>query len=94
MNKIIDTLSILKTFKFWKELVIMTLGMFVTAAAVYYFLVPSKLIIGTISGLSIVLNNIFMAAGINIGLSVIIMTINAILLVLAWILIGRSYSKC
>ena len=29
------------TFKFWKELVIMTLGMAVTAAAVYYFLVPS-----------------------------------------------------
>ena len=53
MSKIVDTLSVVKTFKFWKELVIMTLGMFVTAAAVYYFLVPSKLIIGTISGLSI-----------------------------------------
>ena len=52
MSKILDTLSVVKTGKFWKELVIMTLGMFVTAAAVYYFLVPSKLIIGTISGLS------------------------------------------
>ena len=65
MSKILDTLSVVKTGKFWKELVIMTLGMFVTAAAVYYFLVPSKLIIGTISGLSIVLNNIFEAAGIH-----------------------------
>lgn len=91
MNKLLDTLSVVKTFKFWKELVIMTLGMMVTAAAVYYFLVPSKLIIGTISGLSIVLCNIFQAAGINIGLSVIIMVINAILLILAWVLIGHEF---
>ena len=91
MSKIIDALSVVKTFKFWKELVIMTLGMMVTAAAVYYFLVPSKLIIGTISGLSIVLSNIFAAAGINIKLSVIIAVINAILLILAWLLIGHEF---
>ena len=43
--------NVLKTSKFWIELLIMTVGMMVTACAVYYFLVPSKLIIGTISGL-------------------------------------------
>ncbi len=91
MSNILNTLSVVKTFKFWKELVIMTLGMMVTAAAVYYFLVPSKLIIGTISGLSIVLSNIFAAAGINIKFSVIIAVINAILLVLAWLLIGHEF---
>lgn len=91
MNKILDTLSVVKTFKFWKELVIMTLGMAVTAAAVYYFLVPSKLIIGSISGLSIVLNNIFVAAGINVSLPLIITVINALLLVLAWFLIGHEF---
>lgn len=91
MSNILNTLSVVKTFKFWKELVIMTLGMMVTAAAVYYFLVPSKLIIGTISGLSIVLSNIFAAAGINIKLSVIIAVINAILLILAWLLIGHEF---
>lgn len=91
MNKIIETLSIVKTSKFWKELVIMTLGMFVAAAAVYYFLVPSKLIIGSISGLSIVIANLFNMAGINIGLSVIVMIINAILLILAWVLIGKEF---
>ena len=47
MKKIIETL---KTWKFWKELIIMTLGMLVGAAAVNYFLVPSKIIIGSISG--------------------------------------------
>ena len=91
MNKILDTLGVVKTSKFWKELVIMTLGMAVAAAAVYYFLVPSKLIIGTISGLSIVLNSLFELAGIHIGLSVIIMVINAILLILAWVLIGHEF---
>ena len=91
MTKLNDVLGVLKTMKFWKELVIMTLGMLVTAAAVYYFLVPSKLIIGSISGLSIVLCNIFDALGINIGLSVIIMVINAILLLLAYFLIDREF---
>lgn len=88
MSKI---LNILATKKFWIELIIMTLGMFITACAVYYFLVPSKLIIGTISGLSIVLTNIFDSIGIHIGLSVIIMVINAILLILAWLLIGHEF---
>jgi uncharacterized membrane-anchored protein YitT (DUF2179 family) len=79
------------TFKFWKELVIMTLGMAVTAAAVYYFLVPSKLIIGTISGLSIVLVNIFSGMGIEINLGNLIMIINIILLILAFLLIDSEF---
>lgn len=85
MNKV---LSILATKKFWIELIIMTLGMMVTAAAVYYFLVPSKLIIGTISGLSIVLSNIFTHGQ---GLGTWIMCINIVLLVLAFLLIGQEF---
>ena len=65
---LVEFIKYMGTFKFWKELVIMTLGMAVTAAAVYYFLVPSKLIIGTISGLSIVLVSIF---GGNLGTYVV-----------------------
>lgn len=77
--------------KFLGELITMTLGMMVGAAAVYYFLVPSKLIIGSISGLSIVLTDILQGAGINIGLSTMIFGINALLLILAWFLIGREF---
>lgn len=84
-------LQVLKTKKFWTELVIMTLGMMVAAAAVYYFLVPSKLIIGTISGLSIVIAGVFETFGISVKISVVIMIINAILLVLAWLLIGKEF---
>lgn len=78
----------LVTWKFWKELIIMTLGMAVGAAAVYYFLMPSKLIIGSISGLSIVLAEIF---GGKIKVSVIVTIINAVLLLLAWLLIGAEF---
>lgn len=77
--------------KFLGELIAMTLGMMVGAAAVYYFLVPSKLIIGSISGLSIVLTEILQGAGINIGLSTMIFGINALLLILAWFLIGHEF---
>ena len=88
MKKILETL---KTWKFWKELIIMTLGMLVGAAAVNYFLVPSKIIIGSISGLSIVLAAVFEGIGISIKVSTVIVIINAILLVLAYILIGSEF---
>ncbi len=84
--KVNEAIKYVGTFKFWKELVIMTLGMMVTAAAVYYFLVPSKLIIGTISGLSIVLSNIF---GGNLGTW--ITCINIVLLILAFLLIDSEF---
>ncbi|MBR1766036.1 MAG: YitT family protein [Bacteroidales bacterium] len=85
-EKLSEAVKYVGTFKFWKELVIMTLGMAVTAAAVYYFLVPSKLIIGTISGLSIVLSNIF---GGNLGTW--ITCINIVLLIMAFLLIDSEF---
>lgn len=87
MSNFNDALRVLKTSKFWKELLIMTIGMMIAAAAVYYFLVPSKLIIGTISGLSIVICNLFPF----LKLSVVIFCINAVLLVLAYFLIGKEF---
>lgn len=88
MNKI---LSILSTKKFWYELVVMTVGMFIAAAAVNYFLVPSHLVVGSISGLSIVISGVCAKLGIDIKVSVVILVINAILLVLAYFLIGKEF---
>ena len=79
----------LQTKKFWKELIMMTLGMSVGAAAVYYFLIPSHLIVGSISGLSIVLNTL--AGGTADTFSYWVMGINAFLLLLAFILIGNEF---
>ncbi|MBO5595703.1 MAG: YitT family protein [Bacteroidales bacterium] len=81
----------LLTYKFWKELVIMTAGMFIAAASVYYFLMPSNLVIGSITGLSMVISSIFTAAGIPVKVSLVVTIINALLLVLAWLLIGAEF---
>ncbi len=80
-----------KTWKFWKDLLIMTAGMLVAAAAVYYFLVPSKLIIGSISGLSIVISGIFEKLGMTVKVSTVVLVINAILLLLAYLLVDKEF---
>ena len=81
-------LSYLKTWKFWKELALMTVAMLVTAIGVYYILVPSKLIVGSISGLSIVISTLL---GGTVKVSTILLIINAILLILAYFLIGKEF---
>lgn len=87
-----EIISYLGTKKFWVELIIMTVGMIITACAVYYFLVPSKLIIGTISGLSIVVSGVSEKLfGLALPVSTVIFVINAILLVLAYILIDKEF---
>lgn len=87
-----EIINYVTTKKFWIELIIMTLGMIVTACAVYYFLVPSKLIIGTISGLSIVISGICEKFfGFPLNVSTVIFVINAILLILAYILIDKEF---
>ena len=77
------------TVKFWRELLMMTIGMSLGAAAVYYFLMPSHLIVGSISGLSIVLNTMF--GGTADTFSYWVMGINAFLLLLAFVLIGNEF---
>ncbi len=86
-----DILQPLETVKFWKELAIMTVGMFIAASSVYYFLMPSNLVIGSITGLSMVISSIFTAAGIPVKVSLVVTLINALLLVLAWLLIGAEF---
>ncbi|MBR4775544.1 MAG: YitT family protein [Bacteroidales bacterium] len=81
-----EILRILGTWKFWKEFIIMTVGMTIAAAAVNYFLIPSGLVVGSITGLSIVISRLM-----GVEVSVIIVIINAILLVLAWLLIGKEF---
>lgn len=79
----------LGTRKFWRELIYMTVGMSLGAAAVYYFLMPSHLIVGSISGLSIVINTLI--GGDADTFSYLVMGINAFLLLLAFVLIGNEF---
>ena len=79
----------LGTLKFWRELLMMTVGMMFGAIAVYYFLMPSHLVVGSISGLSIVINTAL--GGTPDTFSYWVMGINAFLLVMAFILIGNEF---
>ena len=88
MTKLLQPLG---TWKFWKELIIMTVGMLIAAAAVYYFLMPSNLIIGSITGLSMVISGVFGLFGITVKVSLVVTIINALLLILAWLLIGAEF---
>ena len=76
-----------KTKKLIKEIIIMTFGMMVGTAAVHFFLIPSNLVIGSISGLSIVIHTLIPA----LPISIITFIVNAILLVLANFLIGKEF---
>ena len=96
-NKLCDTkslmslLNIFKTWKFWKEFLLMNVAMFVAATAIYYFLLPSNLVVGSVTGLSIVLSGVFAKFGMVVKVSFLITIINAILLVLAWFLIDHEF---
>ncbi len=81
----------IRTLKFWKEMLIISIAMFIAAAAVYYFLLPSKLVVGSISGLSIVVSGVLANMGIVVKVSTIVLIINAILLIVAYILIGPEF---
>ena len=95
MSKIKDVaitaLSAVQTWKFWKELFVMTFGMAIAALAVNYFLVPGKLIVGSISGLSIVISGIFDLFGMTVKVSTVIVIINAVLLIMAYLLIDKEF---
>ncbi len=79
----------MKTWKFWKELIMMIVGLIVGAAAVYYFLVPSKIVLGTASGLALVLSELPGLSVIKVSTWVLIL--NVILVILAIVLVGKEF---
>lgn len=70
-----------------KEYVLITLGIFLVAIGIYYFLVPSDLAAGGVSGLAIVINKFFPA--IPVGL--LMLGMNIVLFIIAFIVIGSNF---
>lgn len=87
----LDGCKALQTRQFWKEFFIMTLGMFVAAIAVDYFLVPAKLVIGSTSGIAIVATELLGAMGLPARLSVVLTIINTALLLISLLFLGRDF---
>lgn len=69
-----------------KEWGIMTAGTFFVAAAVVFFMVPGKLVFGSVSGLSLILIQI-----IPIKISVMTLILNMLFLLLGFLFIGREF---
>ncbi len=69
-----------------KEYTIITVGAALAAAAIYFFMLPSHIAVGSGSALAMVLSNF-----IPLPVSVISLSINVLLLILGFILIGPEF---
>jgi uncharacterized membrane-anchored protein YitT (DUF2179 family) len=69
-----------------KEYLLITFGAVLAGSTIYFFMMPSNLVIGSTSALAMVLGNL-----IPIPVSVIALIINVFLLVLAFLLLGREF---
>ena len=69
-----------------REYVIMTLALFFTSLGVYFFMIPSGIVVGSISGLAMVLAQLS-----GLSISVITMILNVGLLIIGFIFIGKEF---
>ena len=69
-----------------KEYVLITFATLIVAAAVFFFLIPSQVSVGSVSGLAMVLANV-----IPLNISVITFWLNVLLLVVGFLLIGSEF---
>ena len=72
-------------FRNFREFAIITLGALGVAVAVFFFMLPSKVAVGSVSALSMVLANF-----IPIPMSVINLTLNVFLLIVGFLLVGSG----
>lgn len=69
-----------------KDYLVITFGIFIASVAVYFFLVPSGVTVGSASGFGVVLSHF-----IPLPLSTITFIINVVLLVVGFIFIGKDF---
>ena len=75
-----------KYWKIIKEYAIITIATTIVAAAVFFFLVPSHVSVGSISGLAMVITNF-----IPLPVSALTMILNVGLLIIGFLLVGREF---
>lgn len=76
----------MKTGETIKDILMITFATFIVAVAVFFFLVPSHVTVGSISALAMVLTNF-----IPLKISVITFIMNVVLLVFGFLFIGRDF---
>ena len=76
----------MKTGNLIKDGISMLLGAAIAACAVFFFLIPSNLTIGSVSGIAIVLNTF-----IPLSVSTLTFVINLILIALGLVFLGKEF---
>ena len=69
-----------------KDFVIITFGAFLAAVALYFFMMPSNVVVGSASALAMVISNF-----VPLQVSVINLVLNIILLIIGFILVGSEF---
>lgn len=76
----------MKKSDFMKEFIVITFATIIVSAAVFFFLIPSQVSVGSISGLAMILGNI-----IPLHISIITFILNGLLLIIGFLLIGKEF---
>ncbi len=76
----------MKKSDFMKEFIVITFAILIVSAAVFFFLIPSQVSVGSISGLAMILGNI-----IPLHISIITFILNGLLLIIGFLLIGKEF---
>lgn len=71
-----------------KKFLIITIGLIILACGLYYFLIPSNLAVGGATGLALVISTLIP----SLNYSVILVIINLILFITAFIVLGKEFS--
>ena len=74
------------TKKFWKELLTITVGTAIVSAAVFFFMLPSHVSVGSGTALAMVISNY-----IPLPVSVLTLILNIVLLLIGFLLIGPEF---
>lgn len=76
----------MKKAKLFTEMLAITLGTALVGAAVYFFMIPSGLPLGSVSGLAMLIANV-----VPLSIATITMILNVILLILGFLLLGNEF---
>ena len=81
-----EVYGIVKTKETIKDFIVITVATVIAAASVFFFLVPSNVSVGSVSGLAIIIANF-----IPLSVATLTMIMNVILLIIGFIFIGRDF---
>ena len=76
----------MKLWETFKEFLVITFATIIVASAVFFFMIPSQVSVGSISGLAIILANI-----IPLKISLITFILNTFLLIVGFLFIGKDF---